>query len=481
MRRIVIGLLVVILLVALPTVAFAAEGAFKPSNATVGATMLATILTVIMAVLFIIVAVLLGVRNNGVDDGAGRIWPVFLLTAVLAVMLRVVVALAFEGYSTDIACFKGWAMAVYEHGPSGFYSSGIFCDYPPGYMYVLYGLGALRDMLGIDANSGVFTLIIKLPSIIAEVVLALFVCRVACKQMGRTFGLLCSAFILFNPAMYFNSSVWGQIDMVFILFVVLCLYYLRKENTLLGALFFGIALILKPQAIMLAPVVGLTYIYALFKKGKTEREILKMLGGAAIVAAVFAAGVIPFTGSQPSDWILHKYIGVVEEYQYATVNAFNLWGLLGANWVPADQNFLFMPYQYWGIIFIGLICVVVAILQWRSRAQLATFDVAAFLVISVYMLTHAMHERYMLPACAFLLLAYVFTRDMTTLTFAVAFSITALFAQLFTLYADSVLVDGMPMLVVSAANMVLYVFYAVLTFKKLVSGTVLIKSPALNG
>lgn len=481
MRRIVIGLVVVLLLAALPTVAFAADEAFKPSSATVGATMLATILTVIMAVLFIIVAVLLGVRNSGVDDGTGRVWPVFLLTAVLAVMLRVIVALAFEGYSSDIACFKGWAVAVYEYGPSGFYSSGIFCDYPPGYMYVLYGLGALRELFGIDAGSGLFTLIIKLPSIIAEVLLALFVCRVAMKQMGRTFGLLCSAFLLFNPAMYFNSSVWGQIDMFFILFIVLCLYYLRKENTLLGALFFAIALLVKPQAIMLAPVVGLTYIYALFKKGKTEREILKMLAAAAIVAAVFAAGVIPFTGSQQPDWILHKYIGVVEEYQYATVNAFNLYGLLGANWVPADQNLLFMPYHNWGIIFIGLICVAVAVMQWRSRAQLATFDVAAFLVISVYMLAHAMHERYILPACAFLLLAYVFTRDMTTLVFAVAFSITALFAQLFTLYADSVLVDGMPMLVVSAANMGLYLIYAVLTFKKLVSGTVLIKSPALNG
>jgi Gpi18-like mannosyltransferase len=172
---------------------------------------------------------------------------------------------------------------------------------------------------------------------------------------------------------------------------------------------------------------------------------------------------------------------VVEEYQYATVNAFNLYGLVGANWVPADQNFLFMPYQYWGIIFIGLICVAVAIMQWRSRAQFAIFDVSAFLVISVYMLAHAMHERYMLPACAFLLLAYIFTRDMTTLTFAVAFSIIALFAQLLTLYADSVLVDKLPTMVLSAANMGLYLVYAVLTFKKLVSGTVLIKSPALNG
>jgi Gpi18-like mannosyltransferase len=481
MRKSLIGIVVGLLLAALPVVAFAADEAFKPSNATVPATMLATLLTVIMAALFIIVAVLLGVRANGVDDGQGRIWPTFLLTAVLAVMLRAIVAMVFEGYSTDIACFKGWAMAVYEHGPSGFYASGIFCDYPPGYMYVLYVVGFLRDVFSIDYNSAVFTLMVKLPSIIAEVVLALIVCRIARKQMGRTFGLLCGAFVLFSPAMFFNSSVWGQVEAVLILFAVLCLYYLRKENYWLGALFFALALLIKPQAIMLAPVVGLSYIYALFKKGETERAILRMIGGAAIVAVVFAAGVLPFTGSQPPDWVLHKYFGVIEEYQYASVNAFNLYGLLGANWVPADQTFLFMPYQLWGTVFIGLICVAVAVLQWRSRAQRATFDIGGFLIISVYMLSYAMHERYMLPACAFLLLAYVYTRDMTTLTFAVAFSITALFAQLFTLYADSVLVDALPMLVISAANMGLYVIYAVLTVRKLASGTVLIKSPALNG
>jgi dolichyl-phosphate-mannose-protein mannosyltransferase len=480
MRKIGVGLTVGILSAAIPAVALAEE-VFKPSHASVPATMLATALTVIMAVLFIIVAVLLGVRAGGVDDGPGRIWPVFLLTAVLAVMLRVIAALAFEGYSTDIACFKSWATSVYEIGLPNFYQTVSFCDYPPGYMYVLYGLGFLQNFFSIDVNSSLFTLMVKLPSIISEVVLALIVCRIAMKEAGRTFGLLCGAMVLFNPAMFFNSSVWGQVEAVLILFAVLCIYYLRKENYWLGALFYGLALLLKPQAIMLAPVVGLAYIYELFKKDRIERAILRMIGGAAIVAAVFAAGVIPFTGTQPPDWVLHKYIGVIEEYQFATVNAFNLYGLLGANWVEADKPLLFMSYQYWGLMFIVLTCVAVGILQWRSRAQRAIFDVSGFLILSVYMFSHAMHERYMLPACALLLMAYVFTRDMTTLTFAVAFSITALFAQIFTLYADSVMVDAVPMLVISAANLGLYLIYAILTIRKLGSGTVLIKSPSLNG
>ena len=480
MRRIVILLIVVIILTMLPVTALAAD-AFKPSGATASQTMLATILTGVMAVLFIVVAVMLSMRAQGTEDSGSRLWPAFLMAIVLAVVLRVFVALAYEGYSTDIACFKGWAVAAYDYGPAGFYTSGIYADYPPGYMYVLYVVGFFRNLFSISAGSSLFTLMVKLPSIMAEVVLAIVVYRAASRQLGRTFGLLCGAFLLFNPALFFNSGVWGQIDAFFILFIVLCLYYLRKENFLLGAVFFALALLIKPQAIMLAPVVGLCYIYAFFKKGGFVKALLYALGSAAIVAAVFVAGVLPFTGDQPYTWILEKYTGVVSLYPYASLNAFNLYALAGANWAPAGDSFWLLAYQTWGIIFIVLICVAVVFLQWRSRAQRATFDIAAFLVISIYMLAHAMHERYLLPACVFLLLAYVYTRDLSTLLFTVAFSLTALFGQLFTLYAQTVVVDTLPTLVISAVNMALYLIYMVQTIRRLSSSKVLIKSPALNG
>ena len=474
-------LLIIILLISCLFVGTALADETKPSKATAAETILATVLTVIITALFIVVCVMLvlriGLNGKGID---GRTWPILLLVIVFAILIRAIVAMAFEGYATDVACFKGWAITAYEYGPAGFYTSGVYADYPPGYMYILYVLGWIRDVFNIDAMGALFTLIVKLPSIVAEVVLAVFIYKTASRQIGKTFGLLCAAFLLFNPAMFFNSSVWGQIDAVFILFIVLTLSHLKKENYLMGALFFSIAFLIKPQAVLFLPVVGLAYFYAVFKKGGLKKALVGIFGGAVVTAAVFFAMVLPFTGNQDIGWIFEKYKSTIAFYQYASLDAFNLFALVGANFVDSTQPFLMMTYSQWGTIFIALICVTVIFLQWKTRQHRPLFDLAAFLVISVFMLAHSMHERYILPALACLIFAYVYSRDPVTLFFAAAFSITALFNEMIVLYSDSVMTPALPTLIFSAINIALFAAYAVVTIKKLSSGKVLIKTPAMS-
>ncbi len=481
MRKFLFFLFIIMLIFCLFAATAMAQDAFKPSNATASEQMIATVLTMVVGALFIVCCVMLGIREGNKDlGGGGKSWTAFLLAAVLAVVLRVIVALTFEGYSTDIACFKGWAVAAYEQGPANFYTYGGFSDYPPGYMYVLYVLGFLRELFAVDAASATFTLMIKLPSIIAEVITAVLVYRIAEKHTNNIFALLCGMFLLFNPAMFFNSSAWGQIDAVFILFIALAILYLKKENYILGALFFTISLLIKPQAIMFAPVVGLAYIFALLKKGQMKKALAGIFGGALVAAAVMFIVIYPFTGSQPPMWIIDKYAGTVNFYPYASLNAFNIYTLVGANFAPSTESFLFLNYEILGIIFIVLICAVTVIVQYRSRERRPLFDISAFLILSVFMLAHAMHERYILPVCVLLIFAYVYSRDRTTLFFAGAFSITALLNQMVTLYAAGVVAPELPAVILSALNITLYVVYAIITIKKLTSGNVLIKSPALH-
>lgn len=480
MRKVISFFFIIILIFSLCTGSALAEDAFRPSHASAEETTFATVATFICASIFVAVCMLL-VMREGRRIKADKTWTFFAIAAVFAVVLRMAVALTFEGYHTDIACFKGWAISVYQLGPANFYTSGMFADYPPGYMYILYILGWIREVFAIDAGGSVFTLMIKLPSIIAEVVTAVILYRIARAEIGKIFGLLCGIFVLFNPAMFFDTAAWGQIDAVFTLFIILTIYNLKKEEYILGALFFAISLLLKPQAIMFAPVVGLAYVYSLFKKGKAYKGVVGILGGALVVAAVLFGASLPFRGSQEPLWLINKYTATVGFYEFASLNAFNLFALMGANFVFNTQPFLLLDYQTWGRIFIVLICITVIVLQWRTRQQRPLFDISAFLIISVFMLAHGMHERYILPACICLIFAYAYSRDGTTLFFGAAFSITALLGQMVTLYGDGVQTAPLPTLIVSAINMALYIAYAIVTIKNLGSGKILIKSPAMYG
>ena len=482
MRKKIIIALFVIIAFCLPAVTALADDVFKPSDASPSQTLIATALVFISGVIFLVVCAMLFLRvSHGTADEGVSTWPTLLLVIVLAVMLRAIAATVFTGYSSDISCFKGWAIAAYEGGPANFYTSGMFADYPPGYMAVLWVLGWIRDVFQIEASGALFTLIIKLPSILAEIGLALLAYHVGKRRLDHTFGLLCAAFLLFNPAMFFDSSVWGQIEAVLTLFIALALWFLVREQYIPAGAMYALAVIFKPQAIMFAPVVGLAFLYALFKKGGRIKAVIGIIGGLAAAAAVLAVFILPFTGNQPLTWIFGKYIGTIQYYNYASINAFNVYTLFGLNWGAVPGFVLFGQEIAWGTVALVLICVLTVILQWRTREQRRFFELAAFVVISVFMLMQSMHERYIIPACICLFFAYIESREASTLFFAAAFSIFALLNEMLTLYAPTVMAPETPTLVLSAVGVVLYLVFAGMTVRKLWSKKVLIKTPAMLG
>ena len=52
---------------------------------------------------------------------------------------------------------------------------------------------------------------------------------------------------------------------------------------------------------------------------------------------------------------ISQYTSTLGSYEYAAINAYNFWGLLGMNWVDQNTIFLFLPCKTWGTIVILLI------------------------------------------------------------------------------------------------------------------------------
>ena len=77
-------------------------------------------------------------------------WTNLLLVLAAALLVKLIFAAAYEGHGTDMTCFSAWSDMIFKDGFWNFYHSDSFTDYPPGYMAMLWGIGALRSIFNLD-------------------------------------------------------------------------------------------------------------------------------------------------------------------------------------------------------------------------------------------------------------------------------------------------------------------------------------------
>lgn len=351
---------------------------------------------------------------------------------ILAFFIRCLIAVMYGTRGNDMTTFMYWANALATKGLGSFYTGGFFADYPPGYMYVLYIVGSILNFFSVDMSSPVFSLVTKCPAILCDIALAIMVYKIARKKFSANISYLLLLGVAFNPAMIFNSAGWGQIDSILTLLVCVSLYYLYKKDLIKSLIVYAIAVLVKPQALLFGPVIAMFIIFYFIRSEKEQRAklIKNFILGIFAALAVFMLLIIPFNGTQKFGWILSKYLSTTTQYDYATINAANLFGLLGANWVPSSNVFLFMSFKMWGISFISLVSIalIIYIIKFKPESK-HIFLIAAVYTFSVFMLGHYMHERYYYPVIVLLVLAFINTKDKRLLHMFVLLSTTLIISQ----------------------------------------------------
>ncbi len=350
-------------------------------------------------------------------------FSVFIAIFAAALLVRIIIAVMYRGYEVDINCFVSWSDMVFNDGFGAFYKSESFTDYPPGYMYILYLVGAIRSLFGMAWDSAASTLMVKLPAIIADMASGWLVYRIASKRVKETGAALLSALYLFCPAVILDSVVWGQTDAVFT-FCVAFMCYLVTEKKLIPSYFiFAIGILIKPQTLIFTPVLICGIIDQVFLEDFNWDKFFKNLGSG--IAAILLIGLLmmPYGFSDA----LSQYTETLGSYEYASVNAYNIWTLMGLNWAGQDGYLIGITYKTWGMMAIVLTVVFSIIISLRSKKSPSKYYfIGAFIVTCVFMFSVRMHERYIFPAMLLLIMCYSVRQRkeiyiLYTLTSAMAF------------------------------------------------------------
>lgn len=312
--------------------------------------------------------------------------------SLFLILLGLSVRLLFSflpGFQIDVTAWFAWAERLNQLGFASFYSEALWTNYTPGFLYMLAFLGFIKNLFLI--NDSLFYLILKLPSILAEIGLGIFVYKLISNK-SKSWATLATILILLNPAFIFNSSIWGQIDGLLSLLMIVSIYYLSQKKLIYSSIFFGLSFLVKPQAIVLLPVFITSTL-----KDKSLKSFSKFFGTAMGIIFILS---IPFFII--SLFGLPKlFLKMIADYPYTSLFAYNFWGAIGF-WVQDEKLWQGLELKSWGYILLGLFYLPIIYLFFKKKISLWIF--VSLSLLSFYFLPTRIHERYLYPALVSLII-----------------------------------------------------------------------------
>lgn len=336
----------------------------------------------------------------------------------LVLVFRLLVSM-LPSFEYDQSAFRFWSIKLAEIGPINFYSSDFFTSNPVGFFYILWLVGSSITIFApeILSNKALFDVFLKLPSNLADVVTGLIIYYFVRKRNGPKWGL--AGFLLYtlNPGIFFNSSIWGQYDGIATLFLVLSTLSISlKKMPEVALVSLAVALTLKPQTIAVLPIM-LFLLILYFEKLRWISSLLVFIGSLLVI-------YLPFFPKNPLEGLLSVNLGSAGLFNCTTCFAINFWGIFG-NW-QSDLNLFFgVPLVTWGaVLYLFVLVIVLSIRPFKLRLSSPNlYLILALAILTFFTFLTRMHERYLFPFFAFLLIGTLLIKSRLLIIFYLIFSL----------------------------------------------------------
>lgn len=358
------------------------------------------------------------------------VWLFLLLTGGLILRL----GLSVLNRSGDVNNHIVWTQNLLKYGAIGFYerdfSKVIEPNYPPltiffflvsqwlyqGSQTLIWWLNLTvsffpSNLVYIARERFVLEAFYKLPAIFADIGIAwlLFLFATRKKVSSNKTAFLLVAFVVFNPAFFYNSAYWGQVESLPIFFMVAAFYFLLCLDRKVSAILLVCLALLSKQTM----VVFLPLWFFIWLRNYSSREKIESLVAGIVT---FILMFIPFhTNALDVVYLFTTYIYKIllaSGSTYATNHAFNIWYMAtkGLNVEDTLPFVLGLPYRIWGFAMAAIaVCSVAYILMKKKLSQEIMLYAATLLPYATFLLLPRVHERHFEPVLAFLLLLYFFT------------------------------------------------------------------------
>ncbi|MEM8532394.1 MAG: hypothetical protein AAGF95_16235 [Chloroflexota bacterium] len=270
-------------------------------------------------------------------------------------------------------------------------------DYLPIWLYLLHGVRLFApsiDSFWITPVPPLTLVLIKLPGMLADLTTIALLYWWSRRWVGQPMAALIAGAYTLAPPVWINVAWWGQSDTLLMLPLLATLLLFDRAQGRWSWACWAIALLTKPQAIILAPIM---YIVTIRRYG--TRGLV--MGGSMALSLIVVVWLPLLIAGQWSG-LAQAYFGSVGRFPHVSTGAYNLWWLLNATHFHDQQLFVGMlTYRTAGLLLLGSVTMIVVGMLTLRYDQLAALDGTMVIALAFFLLPTQIHERYLFLPLAF--------------------------------------------------------------------------------
>ncbi len=351
-----------------------------------------------------------------------------LLMLTGGLILRLIFAFVGYGYRPDTMTVTRMfdALSANGFGKSYYADNGTLLFPVTYYIYALFG--ALVKLFGIGHNTIMLAFFIKLPLIIADLVTACLLYRIARKYVNGYVAVTVAGFVCVFPLFIFASSVWATQYSLLAMFTVLSFMFMAEKNFVATTGCYAATLLCHKDAIYLFPLFAVFLIYNLVKacmQLKGNKVSFRALLADPNLRPVFTipvsiVGFLPISylvslplmiGSFGAGFFTFLYrlyfkpLGSIGIFGHNALSIFNVFMRNGRELNTRFPTVVFVVL--FAVIITGIVLLVY--LSKKNRANLVYLGGYIVLTLGIYFIGFS--EFGLLSATVLLLMAFLLIRD----------------------------------------------------------------------
>lgn len=358
--------------------------------------------------------------EGGKPQMSNKGFLLFIGAIVVGFIIRFVILLCNYGMGSEIDSMATAALAYANNGISTAFTDTSLTNYPAGTAYLLWMLGMIAKLMGVESGSMGMAMLMRIPTVIADLIICYTVASFAFQEREDENGAVIFGWIYAIFPLFFTfGAMYGSYETIAILFLVLTLISMLDKNYIACGVFYVFALFFSYYALLALPVVLTFEIVTLIreidvasgsgevseiKKSKNNilAIVLTMVGGFILYYVV----TLPMSLSnikQGNVFYCFKQIyAFFKTSALLNTDTFNLYGVFGAA-NSTSRNTILEVANWLFVIGMG-VATAAAYYKSKDRSDLVLFAAAAF---ALYSALGAQATVVTMPIAAVLLLVYL--------------------------------------------------------------------------